>query len=183
MNKLLIISTLFLLGGCVNINKEDTYSIKKEALLEIDDFVNSIKPLLIASLKQDHTGASGIDMCSASAQQLTKNYNKTLSSNMKIRRTALGYRNPLNKPDDIDKEVMNKMMGSKTMTPVIIKTTDGYRVYKPLVTLQMCLACHGDINAMNPKTVAKIKKYYPNDKAVGFKLGDLRGVVVAEIKK
>lgn len=203
MNKLLIIPALFMLGGCVNQNitqNEDTQPkllsqeeyIKINAIDKINGFVNSIKPLLASSLKSDPTGESGMDMCSASAQELTKNYNKEITvqdpskqifSDIKIRRTALKYRNALNKPDSVDKKIMNQIISSKTISPVMIKTEDGYRVYKALPTQQPCLACHGDMNTMNPKTVAKIKKYYPKDLATGFKLGDFRGVVVAEIKK
>lgn len=194
MNKLLIIPALFMLGGCVNqsvtqsnntppktLSQEE--SIKADAINKINGFVNLIKPLLISSLKSDSTGESGMDMCSASAQELTKDYNKKLSPDIKIRRTALKYRNVLNKPDNIDKQIMNQMIASKNISPVMIKTKNGYRVYQPLTNLQPCLACHGDMNAMNPKTVAKIKKYYPKDLANGFKLNDFRGVVVAEIKK
>ncbi|EFK97019.1 cytochrome c family protein [sediment metagenome] len=194
MNKLLIIPALFMLGGCVNqsvtqnkdvqpkiLSQEE--SIKADAINKINDFVNLIKPLLMSSLKADPTGESGMDMCSASAQELTKDYNKKLSSDIKIRRTAIKYRNVLNKPDNIDKQVMNQMIASKSISPVMIKTKNGYRVYQPLANLQPCLACHGDMNTMNPKTVAKIKKYYPKDLANGFKLNDFRGVVVAEIKK
>ncbi len=194
MNKLLIIPALFLLGGCAkqNITKDETTpvktvskeeTIKADAVAKIDGFINTIKPILMSSLKSDPTGEKGIDMCKASAQELTKDYNKKLPSNIKIRRTALKYRNVLNKPDDIDKKVMNQMIASKTMAPVMIETKTGYRVYKPLANMQPCLTCHGDINSMNPKTVANIKKYYPKDLANGFKLNDFRGVVVAEIKK
>lgn len=194
MNKLLIIPALFMLGGCVNqsvtqnnntpqktLSQEE--SIKVDAINKINGFVNLIKPLLMSSLKADPTGESGMDMCSASAQELTKDYNKKLSSDIKIRRTAIKYRNVLNKPDNIDKQIMNQMIASKNMSSVMIKTKNGYRVYQPLTNLQPCLACHGDMNTMNPKTVAKIKKYYPKDLANGFKLNDFRGVVVAEIKK
>lgn len=194
MNKLLIVSALFLLGGCAkqNIIKNEVASvktvskeeaIKTDAINKIDGFVNTIKPILISSLKSDPTGESGMDMCSAMAQPMTKDYNKALPANIKIKRTALKYRNILNKPDNLDKKVMNNIIASKTMTPVMVETKKSYRVYKPLSCMQPCLACHGDIKNMNPKTVAKIKKYYPKDLANGFKLNDFRGVVVAEIKK
>lgn len=197
MKKISILPFLLFLNGCVNQNltlnkpvstaankdlsKEET--VKTNAILQIDGFVNTIKPILMSSLKSDPTGASGMDMCSASAQALTKNYNKSLPTNTKIRRTAIKYRNPLNKPDRLDKEVMNKIIDSKSAAPVMIETSNSYRVYKPLDTMKPCLACHGDFNGMNKATVAKIKKQYPKDLANGFKLGDFRGVVVAEIRK
>ena len=40
-----------------------------------------------------------------------------------------------------------------------------------------CLQCHGTPNQdIAPETLAAIQKLYPDDKATGFKLGDLRGL-------
>lgn len=41
-----------------------------------------------------------------------------------------------------------------------------------------CLHCHGLLKEgdIHPKTLAQIKRYYPNDRAVNFELGDLRGM-------
>lgn len=39
--------------------------------------------------------------------------------------------------------------------------------------MEGCLACHGP--AIEPKTAAAIEALYPNDEAVGFRVGDLRG--------
>lgn len=41
----------------------------------------------------------------------------------------------------------------------------------------LCLQCHGTPGEdIDPETLASIQKFYPNDKATGFKLGDLRGL-------
>lgn len=194
MKKIFVLPFLLLLNGCVSqtATQKDAASIKilseKEkiklyAVSQIDGFINTIKPILMASLKSDPTGANGMDVCHVSAMELTKSYNKQLTLDTNIRRTALRYRNPANKPDAKDIEIMNEIIASKDFAPVLVEMNDSYRVYKPLPMAQPCMACHGDLKTMNPKTVAKIKKYYPNDLANGFKLGDFRGVVVAEIKK
>jgi len=40
-----------------------------------------------------------------------------------------------------------------------------------------CLVCHGTIGKeMAAKTNATIKSFYPNDLAIGFQEGDLRGI-------
>jgi hypothetical protein len=44
-----------------------------------------------------------------------------------------------------------------------------------------CLKCHGE--SISPEINTMIQKQYPNDKAIGFKEGELRGVIVAEIQK
>ena len=43
-----------------------------------------------------------------------------------------------------------------------------------------CLACHGDPASMEPEVVAAIQAKYPEDKAVGYAAGSMRGVVWAE---
>ncbi|MEW5838546.1 MAG: DUF3365 domain-containing protein [Pseudomonadota bacterium] len=47
------------------------------------------------------------------------------------------------------------------------------RMMKAIGTEDVCLTCHG--TAINPEVQAKIQALYPNDKAVGFKAGDIRG--------
>ena len=44
---------------------------------------------------------------------------------------------------------------------------------KAIGTEDVCLTCHG--TAINPEVQAKIQALYPEDKAVGFKAGDMRG--------
>ncbi|MDD2893285.1 MAG: DUF3365 domain-containing protein [Halothiobacillaceae bacterium] len=47
------------------------------------------------------------------------------------------------------------------------------RMMKAIGTEDVCLTCHG--TAINPEVQAKIQALYPEDKAVGFKAGDIRG--------
>jgi hypothetical protein len=42
----------------------------------------------------------------------------------------------------------------------------------------MCTACHGSTEQITPSVKAKLEQMYPNDKAVDYKPGDLRGAVV-----
>lgn len=50
--------------------------------------------------------------------------------------------------------------------------------YAPiLLAAPVCLQCHGRPEKdIAPATMAAIKKLYPEDKATGFQLGDLRGL-------
>jgi hypothetical protein len=46
----------------------------------------------------------------------------------------------------------------------------------------MCLQCHGKPNVdINEATLGQIEKLYPNDKAVGYGLNELRGIWVVEM--
>jgi hypothetical protein len=44
---------------------------------------------------------------------------------------------------------------------------------KPIVTAPLCLTCHGETLA--PGVAAAVESRYPQDRAVGFAAGDLRG--------
>jgi hypothetical protein len=156
--------------------------IIEEGLLHIKGFMGTLQPTLKGALKQDKSSVTAMSACSSMALQMTDEYNN-VSSDVKIRRTALKYRNPKNKPDNIDKEVMYRLEAVKDFKPVAVDMGDRYRVYKPLKTGVTCLLCHAERDQMSSKIVNMIQKKYPNDLAVGFKLNDFRGVVVAEIRK
>lgn len=50
---------------------------------------------------------------------------------------------------------------------------------EPLVIQEVCLACHGQTLA--PEVTAVLAEKYPNDRATGYALGELRGVAWAEL--
>ncbi|WP_340065847.1 c-type heme family protein [Ascidiimonas aurantiaca] len=56
--------------------------------------------------------------------------------------------------------------------------------YYPIVTNNMCLQCHGTpAKDINSKALSKIKILYPNDKATGYAVNELRGIWVVEMQK
>ncbi len=119
---------------------------------------------------------------------IAKKISEQFPEGVKVRRTALKYRNPANKPDEIDLKVMKQMKEDKKAKkfkakPVVVDAGDKNRVYVPLLIDDVCLKCHGDTTKMDKKVQEIIKKNYPEDKATGFKLYDIRGVVVAELPK
>ncbi len=49
---------------------------------------------------------------------------------------------------------------------------------EPILLQPACLTCHGETLA--PDVAARIEQLYPEDRAVGFRVGDLRGVFWVE---
>jgi hypothetical protein len=47
---------------------------------------------------------------------------------------------------------------------------------KAIPTEAMCLTCHG--TEISPAVLTRVNQLYPQDKAIGFKEGDLRGAFV-----
>ena len=172
-----------------NITKVKKLSKKQEGIKYIKILGKTLKTHLKAEMKADKTGLKAIDFCSAKADDLTKEVNSKLPKNIKVRRTSLLTRNENNKPDALDKAIMEEIISDMNKTnvdvskPLLVETPSGYRVYKPLFVKPVCLKCHGTNKDISPKIQKVITSKYLNDKAVGFKQGDLRGVIVSEITK
>ena len=61
-----------------------------------------------------------------------------------------------------------------------VETANGkeFHFAKPIVLQPMCVSCHGNPEQISPEVKAKLNELYPNDKAVGYQPGQLRGAVV-----
>jgi hypothetical protein len=180
----LLLSTLLL--GSVAV--ADEMPVKKEGIQYIKMLGGALKSELKGHMKKDPSGLEALAFCTGSADKITNEVNAKLPAYAKVRRTALKVRNDkVNAPDATDEKVMKAYeaaIAAKTFTPKDIKVVqvgDTTRVYKPLVAKKVCLKCHG--TDLSPKISEALKSAYPHDHATGFKEGDLRGVIVAEIKK
>ena len=168
-------------------NAREEMAMKKEGVEYIKMLGGALKGELQAKFKSDQSGLSAMAFCATQATEITQSVNAKLPAYASVRRTALKTRNESNLPDATDKKVMEAYEASiaaQTFHPDDIKIVeDGSttRVYKPLMTDGVCLKCHGDHIA--PEIQKVIDAHYPHDKAVAFKAGSLRGVIVAEIKK
>lgn len=56
---------------------------------------------------------------------------------------------------------------------------DLFTYMKPIQTMGMCAACHGS-NISKP-LYNHISEFYPEDQAIGFKPGEIRGAFVVKI--
>ncbi|HBY68813.1 MAG TPA: cytochrome c family protein, partial [Flavobacteriaceae bacterium] len=51
--------------------------------------------------------------------------------------------------------------------------------YYPITTNSMCLQCHGIPNkTIQPEVLTTIIDLYPNDKAIGYNINEVRGIWV-----
>ena len=192
-----LLSVTILNAGDTNINKSITTSKvmtrkltkKQEGIKYIKILAKTLKSNLKAQFKADKTALKAIKFCANKAAELTKVVNSNLPKNVKVRRTALLLRNEANKPDALDKAIMQKIIldmnktSIKVSKPLLVEIPSGYRVYKPLFIKPVCLKCHGSSKDISPEVRKIIASKYPNDKAVGYKVGDFRGVIVSEITK
>lgn len=76
-----------------------------------------------------------------------------------------------------------QMMKEEEIKPVVHLASDSSVVfYAPITIKGQCLTCHGNRDGMGAD-YDKIKMLYPQDKAINYDLGDLRGLWSIEFKK
>jgi hypothetical protein len=156
--------------------------VLEEGMFHIKEFMKTLNPTLNGTLAQDRSGVVAMGACQSMASKMVSDYNN-ITPNVTIRRTALKYRNPNNKPDKVDTEVMYQLESDKSFKPVAVDMGNTYRVYKPIRVEAKCIVCHGSKDQISPKVLQMINKKYPKDMATGFRVGDFRGAVVAEFPK
>lgn len=122
---------------------------------------------------------NALHLCQQVAQPLTSQVSNE-QPGVTITRTALRVRNPLNTPDESDREVLEQWSaqlrnGETLPDNVIVETIHGPVFYQPILTEAICLKCHGNPETFSPTLVESLAQFYPNDQATGFQEGDLRG--------
>jgi hypothetical protein len=129
-----------------------------------------------------------LDFCSQEAYNLTQKVNQKLPNGVRVKRISLKYRNPANKPTQDEEIILQSLQNLQTENVMLPKQlvqkidTNTYKYYKPLlINKKVCLKCHGNVKDTDLKRA--IKERYPIDKALQYKMGDLRGAVVVTIKK
>ncbi|MGM0525100.1 MAG: Tll0287-like domain-containing protein [Pseudomonadota bacterium] len=140
------------------------------------------KVLMTTIKEQGHIAA--IDVCNEQAPEIASAVSEELS--LSVGRTALKVRNPDNKPNnaqqDVLKEFEERWQQSKASVPTeTYVNDDGHTVWMKAIVMQpQCAACHG--NSIEPELKQAISERYPNDKATGFDVGDIRGAFVVTSK-
>jgi hypothetical protein len=178
---LVLLSLIFGLLSCQSESTDTNMDAKLTTYRNtLKEFVGSLQSELKAAMK---TGGpiNAISVCQTKAPQIRAQFSQ--KAGFEIARTSLKPRNAGNAPDEWEKTVLEqfekrKAQGEdpKTLEFHQVVETDGQRqlrYMKAIPTAEVCLLCHGATIA--PDIQAKLKELYPDDKATGFKVGDLRG--------
>ena len=128
------------------------------------------------------TGGPGyaVDFCNLRALSIKDSLSNL--NNCEIRRIAIKYRNPVDKPqtkteeDQLDRYLVAHEKGD-TLNPEVYLFDHSVEYYQPiLINNGACLLCHGIPGTqIADETLQKIKAQYPNDLATGFAMNDFRG--------
>ena len=104
-----------------------------------------------------------------------------------VGRTSLKQRSPANAPTPWQRAVLDDFAAragqGEAVADLAASLRDGatLRVAKGLRVEAPCLMCHGPEEAIAPEVAQAIAARYPGDQATGFREGDLRGMIWAEV--
>ena len=178
----ILLITLF--AACSN-NNRNTDNLISDYTRMGNSIVKKTFDTLRNSLQSaiSQSGVEGaVPYCQTAAYSLTNIY---ASDSVAIKRTALKYRNPTNKPDTSEERILKIFASLKeqgiindSIKPITEGSKNGeVHFYKPIILQQMCASCHGSKGAdIQPPVWKAISTLYPLDMAYDFKTGDLRGM-------
>lgn len=146
----------------------------------VTSFAQALQQALQTAIKADGP-VTAIDVCRSAAPAIAAQQSN--AHGWQVGRTSLKPRNPNNAPDDWQRAVLirfeaEKAAGKPTADLETWEVVDSggqrtFRYMKAIPTGEVCLTCHG--SDLSPELAAKLDALYPEDKARGYALGQLRG--------
>lgn len=118
-----------------------------------------------------------ISACRVKAPEIVESLS---GDGVRMGRSSHRLRNPANAPEPWVAAVLEAYLADPSRRePRRVERPDGRRGYvEPILLQPLCLGCHGE--SLAPEVSARIHELYPEDRAVGFQTGDLRGVFWVE---
>jgi hypothetical protein len=177
---------LFLISGCVREteSQSQTGSQTPDSIyLETGNKIaaatfDTLRNSLLAAVR-DGGFDSAVAFCNLDAYSLTNTYGDSVV----VRRTSSRVRNLENAPSDLELVVLNEFQSvfenNGQLSPRVVRsdTTSSVHFFKPIITQAFCLNCHGEPGKdIKSVTLARLSQLFPEDRAVNYKEGELRGV-------
>ena len=182
---LIIICSILFFTNCQSSVKKNKLSTKEQA-----ELISKGKKITMLSFKsfsgelmkalQEGGVQHAAGYCHLKASPLIDSL--SMIHGAKISRISDKFRNPTNRPDELDLTVIEayrqQITDGKDLEPHLEITADEIVFYSPILILNpACLQCHGEPGStMEQQNFEFIQSKYPGDLATGYKLGDLRGV-------
>lgn len=148
----------------------------------------SVPPKLVAVLQEEiaRGGPEGaIAVCREQAPAMARAASE--QSGWQVRRVSLRHRNPKAVPDaweraaleDFDRRAAAGEPPAKLERAEVVEK-DGrtvQRYMRALPTADLCLNCHGTPDRVSDAVTTRLKALYPDDRAVGYRAGEIRGAI------
>ncbi|MBN8587275.1 MAG: DUF3365 domain-containing protein [Rhodothermia bacterium] len=180
-----LVFSLFFVVGCGKSTPDETVNSNMEhkMLLVLGDSLTTVTQTtllktLTKKIKEDGP-ASAVTFCNIKAMPLTDSLARKFK--VRLQRVSDKNRNPKNGADDADRGILEQwasgMKNGIQPKPTVEETERATVYYKPiLLGMPTCLQCHGDPEKeITPEVREILRAKYPQDRAIGYKVGDLRG--------
>ncbi len=155
-------------------------ALTEQAKAAVQALSVALKAELEAAMKTGGPVAA-VSICQIKAPELAKAI--STERGMAVKRVSLKNRNPvMGAANQWQTNVLNdfetrKAAGEDPATLAYAEVVDHeFRFMKAIPTAAVCLGCHGA--NLSPALVDKLTELYPQDQAIGYKEGDLRGAFV-----
>jgi hypothetical protein len=151
-----------------------------------DQLAEKVRSLLLQEIGKGGF-SSAVRVCSELAQEMTRQFNAQTGHD--ARRISLKYRNPKNVPDAYEQrklEEFNILNQKKELSNEYSEVTEEQgkkylRYLRPLIVAPLCITCHGPKENIPQEVKAILAERYPDDRATGFLVGDVRGAITVKI--
>jgi len=135
------------------------------------------KNLMKAIQEKGTVGA--VEFCNIAAMKLTDSM--SVMHNAIIKRVSDKARNPKNMTNAKElghiETFKEQVKTGSDIDPIVEEINGEVNFYYPITTNTMCLQCHGTPNEqITSATISALNKLYPEDKATGYDLGQVRGI-------
>ncbi len=119
-----------------------------------------------------------IEVCQLRAPELTR---LATTDGAVIGRTSHRVRSPENAPEPWMSRFLEEYLANPDDDePRAVRLPSGAIGYaEPIRMKRICMQCHGD--RIEPAVQARLQERYPEDKAIGFRQGELRGIFWVQI--
>lgn len=137
---------------------------------------------------EKHGYAEAISVCRDKAPEMARGLSE--QTGWSIRRVSLKNRNPKATPDAWERAALEdferrlaagedpgRMEKAETVT---IDGQPVFRYMKALSTNDLCLNCHGGSEKIAPDVQMKLRELYPEDKAIDYRLNQIRGAITVK---
>lgn len=186
--KKLLVGFLFviLVTSCQNSKDEkfDKEKYKVELGGYAKDYLLGLKSVLVANMKEGGP-IQAVNVCSDTAADLTNLYSEKM--NVDVKRVSFKNRNTNNIPDSFEEKALIEFerlmvqgkLNSETdlLEKVSVDGKEIVKYAKPIFVDAPCLNCHGSEAQIIDKVAEVLLEKYPDDKAVDYEIGDLRGAI------
>jgi len=156
----------------------DTAKYKKQGMEIVMGTFKVLSGQLKAAMQEGGV-PNAASYCNTVAYPLVDSLSEVYSAN--IRRASDKVRNPKDAPTALEQEILDtyhaQMAAGEQPKPIVRQLESGeIAFYAPIRMQELCLKCHGKIGeTLKQEDYAVIKELYPEDNAIGYEAGDLRG--------